>query len=100
VLENAIRHTPSDGAVWVEADADDRHAYVSVVDACGGIPDSDIERVFDVAFRGEAARTPGGGAGLGLAVARGMVEAHGGELVVANDGPGCRFVVRLPLDTR
>jgi signal transduction histidine kinase len=100
LLENAIRHTPAEGTVRVEAGVDDGHAYVSVADACGGIPDADLDRVFDVAFRGEAARTPGGGAGLGLAIARGMVEAHGGELVVANDGPGCRFVVRLPLDAR
>ena len=99
VLENAIRHTPCDGAVWVEADADDRHAYVSVVDACGGISDRDIDRVFDVAFRGEAARTKqgDGGAGLGLAIARGIIEAHKGEIAVHNEGPGCRFTIRLPL---
>jgi signal transduction histidine kinase len=97
LLENAIRHTPADGTVSVEAGVDGGVAYVAVADACGGIPAPDLERVFDVAFRGEAARTPGGGTGLGLAIARGMVEAHGGELVVANDGPGCRFVVRFPL---
>ena len=97
LLENAIRHTPADGTVSVEAGVDGGVAYVAVADACGGIPDPDLERVFDVAFRGEAARTPGGGTGLGLAIARGMVEAHGGELVVANHGPGCRFVVRFPL---
>lgn len=99
LLENAIRHTPCDGAVWVEADADDRHAYVTVVDACGGIPDRDIDRVFDVAFRGEAARTKkdDGGAGLGLAIARGIVEAHHGEIAVNNEGPGCKFTIRLPL---
>jgi signal transduction histidine kinase len=97
LLENAIRHTPADGTVSVEAGVEGGVAYVAVADACGGIPAPDLERVFDVAFRGEAARTPGGGTGLGLAIARGMVEAHGGELVVANDGPGCRFVVRFPL---
>jgi signal transduction histidine kinase len=97
LLENAIRHTPADGTVSVEAGIDGGAAYVSVVDACGGIPDVDLERVFDVAFRGEAARTPGGGAGLGLAIARGMVEAHGGEIDVRNEPDGCRFTVRLPL---
>ncbi len=97
LLENAIRHTPADGTVSVETGIDDGAAYVSVVDACGGIPEVDLERVFDVAFRGEAARTPGGGAGLGLAVARGMVEAHGGEIDVRNEPAGCRFTVRLPL---
>lgn len=99
LLENAIRHTPSDGAVRVEAGVRDGHAEVSVDDTCGGIPPHDLDRVFDLAFRGEAARTPGagGGAGLGLAIARGIVEAHRGEILVENRGEGCRFTVRLPL---
>lgn len=98
VLENAIRHTPSDGTVWVESGVERGRAYVAVADSCGGIPREDLDRVFDIAFRGQAARTPGdGGAGLGLAIAKGLVEAHDGELAVANVGPGCRFTVRLPL---
>lgn len=99
LLDNAVQHTPSDGAVWVEAGMDGVEAYVSVADECGGIPEPVLERVFDAAFRGEPARTPGtdGGAGLGLAIARGIVEAHHGAITVRNDGPGCRFTVRLPL---
>jgi signal transduction histidine kinase len=97
LVVNAIRHTPEDGGVEIVAGLDDGMAYVMVSDACGGIPDEDLPRVFDVAFRGEAARTPGGGAGLGLAIARGIVEAHAGEIGVTNAGGGCRFVVRLPL---
>jgi signal transduction histidine kinase len=99
LLENAIRHTPSDGAVVVEAGVEDEHAYLSVADTCGGIPEPDIGRVFDVAFRGASARTPDdGGAGLGLAIARGIVQAHHGQINVRNEGSGCRFTVRLPLD--
>jgi signal transduction histidine kinase len=99
LLENAIRHTPSDGTVWVEAGVDEDTAYVSVADACGGIEPAHLPRVFDLAFRGEGARTPGAdnGAGLGLAIAKGLVDAHAGQIVVANEGPGCRFTVRLPL---
>lgn len=97
LVVNAIRHTPGDGAVDVMAGIEDGMAYVAVSDACGGIPDQDLSRVFDVAFRGEEARSPGGGAGLGLAIARGIVEAHAGEIGVSNAGAGCRFVVRLPL---
>jgi signal transduction histidine kinase len=55
--------------------------------------------VFDVAFRGEPARTPGPqqGGGLGLSIARGIVEAHSGQIAVRNAGPGCQFLIRLPL---
>ncbi|MCG5219689.1 sensor histidine kinase [Streptosporangium sp. KLBMP 9127] len=100
LVVNAIRHTPGDGSVVVRARVHEGLAYLSVTDACGGIPAEDLPRVFDVAFRGEAARTPtpdGGGAGLGLAIARGIVEAHQGDIDVENDGPGCRFEIRLPL---
>jgi signal transduction histidine kinase len=97
LLANAIRYTPSDGAVLVAAGADDTGAWLAVQDACGGIPDTDLPRVFDVAFRGEAARSKDGGAGLGLAIARGLVEAHRGEIAVVNVPPGCRFVIRLPV---
>ena len=99
LLENAIRHTPSDGAVRVEAGADGQAAYVNVADGCGGIPEDDVERVFELAFRGEAERRSdnGAGAGLGLTIARGIVHAHRGEISVRNEGEGCRFTVRLPL---
>ena len=96
---NAIRHTPSDGTVDVLAEVQSGMAAVSVSDACGGIPPEDLPRVFDVAFRGESARTPGpeGGGGLGLSIARGIVEAHAGQIAVRNAGPGCQFMIRLPL---
>lgn len=99
LLDNAIRHTPPGGSVTVRVDRADAHAEVSVVDGCGGIPDHDLDRVFELAYRGDTARTPGGsgGAGLGLAIARGFVEAHRGDIAVHNEGAGCRFTVRLPL---
>ncbi len=99
LVTNAIRHTPSDGGVDVLAEVQSGMACVSVSDACGGIPPGDLPRVFDVAFRGESARTPDpqGGAGLGLSIARGIVEAHSGQIAVRNAGPGCQFLIRLPL---
>ena len=98
LLGNAIRHTPHDGTVAVEASHDDDFVYVCVSDECGGIADDDIDRVFDVAFRGTQARTPApdGGAGLGLAIARGIVDAHNGRIGAENVGPGCRFTIALP----
>ena len=99
LVANAIRHTPSDGSVRVEAMERDGRAVLAVVDACGGIPDEDLGRVFEVAWRGTAARTPEplAGAGLGLAIVRGIVEAHSGEVDVRNVVGGCRFEVRLPV---
>jgi len=99
LLENAIRHTPSDGSVIVEAGIDrdvPDYAYVAVRDNGGGVPAEDIARIFDVAFQGDRARTPGAGAGLGLAIAKGFVEAHRGRLDVANDNGGAVFTMRLP----
>jgi signal transduction histidine kinase len=99
LLGNAIRHTPHDGSVEIAADHDDEFLYLSVTDECGGIADDDIDRVFEVAFRGTHARTPApdGGAGLGLAIARGIVQAHEGRIRAENVGPGCRFTITLPL---
>ncbi len=95
ILENAIRHTPSDGTVFVEAGRDGAGAFVSVLDCGGGIPEPDLPRVFEVGFRGDPARTSGGG-GFGLAIARGFVEAHRGDITVQNEDGGCRFTVHLP----
>jgi len=99
LVANAIRHTPSDGSVRLEAAHRGDHAVLAITDACGGIPDDDLERVFEVAWRGTAARTPEplAGAGLGLAIVRGIVEAHSGEVDVRNVAGGCRFEVRLPM---
>ncbi len=99
LVTNAVRHTPSDGTVEVLGDVHEGMARFSVSDACGGIPPEDLPRVFEVAFRGEAARTPGPqtGGGLGLSIARGIVEAHAGQIAVRNAGPGCQFLIRLPL---
>jgi signal transduction histidine kinase len=103
LVSNAIRHTPPNGTVAVRLEMDGRDAILAVDDACGGIPDAELGRVFDVAFRGSAARTPSpvdeeqAGGGLGLAIAKGLVEAHKGRIHAQNHGPGCRFEVRLPL---
>ncbi|MBB3665655.1 MULTISPECIES: sensor histidine kinase [Prauserella salsuginis group] len=102
LLSNAIRHTPQDGTVVVHAGVDEGRGVLAIDDACGGIAESDLPKVFDVAYRGTAARTPESGdqpagAGLGLAIAKGLVEAHSGRIEVRNHGPGCRFEVRLPL---
>ena len=100
LLLNAVRYTPEDGTVRVSGGQDRDGAWLAVADTCGGIPEADLPQVFDVAFRGERARTPrtddSAGGGLGLAIVRGLVEAHGGRVDAQNIPNGCRFVVHLP----
>jgi len=68
-----------------------------VTDGCGGIRDDDLPRVFEIGWRGEPERgTRDAGAGLGLTIARGVIESHAGSISVANVEGGCRFVVELP----
>jgi signal transduction histidine kinase len=104
LLMNAIRHTPADGVVEVHGRAVPEGVELTVTDGCGGLAPEDMQRVFDVAWQGSMARTPGSldapiggaGAGLGLAIVKGIVEAHLGQVAVANHEPGCRFLVTLP----
>jgi signal transduction histidine kinase len=98
LLANAIRHTPPGGCVHVEARPEGGDAVLAVADSCGGIPEADLPHVFDLAWRGTDARSPApdSGAGLGLAIVRGVAEAHHGSVRVANTGVGCRFEMRLP----
>ncbi|MDH6132084.1 signal transduction histidine kinase [Kitasatospora sp. MAA4] len=115
LLINAIRSTPADGVVAVAARREEGEVVLSVTDGCGGIPEQDLHRVFETGWRAESARTPraarpvsGGprgsavqhhgdtGAGLGLAIVRGIVEAHAGRASVRNVSGGCCFEIALP----
>jgi signal transduction histidine kinase len=99
LLANAIRHTPPGGCVHVEVRPRGGDALLTVADGCGGIPEADLPHVFDLAWRGTDARSPapGSGAGLGLAIVRGVVEAHQGSVRVTNTGVGCCFEMTLPV---
>jgi signal transduction histidine kinase len=96
LLQNAIRHTPADGAVWVEASYDPGVLEVAVADTGEGIPAEALEQVFDPFWRGDEARS-GDGAGLGLTLAKRIVESLGGRIEVQS-GPagGARFAVVVP----
>ncbi|MFZ5921844.1 MAG: sensor histidine kinase [Chloroflexota bacterium] len=98
LVGNALRHTPEGGTVSVLAGQANGRVTVSVSDTGEGIPAADIPKIFERFYRGEKSRNRStGGAGLGLAIARGIVEAHGGEIGVESKlGRGTRFFFHLP----
>jgi signal transduction histidine kinase len=114
LLVNAIRHTGPGGTVRVTVACAESSAgapgtvTITVEDECGGIAEADLDRVFEAGWRSSGARTPerenvpGGGAGLGLSIVRGVAEAHGGTASATNppDAPGCRFTLHLPTAAR
>lgn len=101
LIANALRHTPARGSVLLRARPDGALVQVEVADTGEGIAPEDLPRVFDRSFRGERSRTRREdegtvGAGLGLTIARGLIEAHGGTIRVESRlGQGARFVFTL-----
>lgn len=98
IVDNGIRHSPPGGQVTVEVTARAEEVVVAVGDTGEGIDAQDAPHLFDRFFRGDRARTPdAGGAGLGLAIARSIVEAHGGRIWAENaPGGGATFLFTLP----
>jgi two-component system, OmpR family, sensor histidine kinase KdpD len=95
LIENAARHTPSGSPVEIRLTADDNSAHLHVVDRGPGIASEDRARIFRPFERGHTAAP---GSGLGLSIARGMAEAHGGRLEVQQAaGDGAHFALTLPL---
>jgi signal transduction histidine kinase len=90
LIQNAIRHTPADGSVTVRARMAGAGVEVEVADEGEGIPAADGERVFEAFYRGDESRSEEG-AGLGLAISRAIVEAHGGRIWLDDSGHGARI---------
>jgi len=96
LLENAVKHTPSGSAIKLSASAKDREVIVEFADRGPGIASGEESRIFDKFYRGRLARE--GGAGLGLTICRGIVEAHGGRIWAENrSGGGAVFRFSIPL---
>ncbi len=109
LLINALRHTPEGGQVTVSSGRAEDGIHITVTDNGEGLAPEDVPHVFDRFWRADRSRSRAegsisslsrGGAGLGLAIVRAMVEAHGGRVSAASDGPGqgSTFTVWLPLD--
>lgn len=99
LISNALRHTPSHGEIKVEARRTGSGVEVTVSDTGEGIRPQDISHIFERFYRGDASRSRnrGTGAGLGLAIARGILQAHGGDIQVESKlGQGTRFTFHLP----
>jgi len=98
LLDNALQYTPSGGQIEVKARANGHNIVFTVTDTGIGIPESDLERIFERFYRVDAARSrEAGGTGLGLAIARHIVDAHGGRIWVESAvGQGSRFHFSIP----
>lgn len=98
LVRNAIQHTATGDTIEIACGLENGRALLAVSDNGPGIPPEDVDRVFDRFYRGGGERPEaGGGAGLGLAIARRLVEAHGGTIGVSNQASGgARFVIELP----
>jgi two-component system sensor histidine kinase KdpD len=97
LLDNAIKYTPEGSPIEISASMEDRTLHVAVADRGPGFAPGEETRVFDKFYRGQAAGTRSG-AGLGLAIARGIVEAHGGRITAEpRPGGGALFRFSLPL---
>ncbi len=99
LIENAVRYTPSDSPIDISAYIEGEQMVISVADRGPGIPSADLKRIFDKFYRvlGRTAERPGG-SGLGLAVSKGLVEAHEGHIWAENrEGGGTQFRFTLPL---
>ncbi len=96
LVANAGSHTPQRLPIEIDADYTNDRLLISVSDRGPGIPTEATERLFEKFYHGDDRKT--GGLGLGLSIARGLIEAHGGKLTAENrDGGGARFIISLPV---
>jgi two-component system sensor histidine kinase KdpD len=100
ILQNAVAYSPEGSAIEVAAFEDRSNVVISIEDRGRGIPAGELQRIFEKFLRLEEASDRGQGAGLGLAISKGFVEAMGGRIgavsPVQPDGTGSRIVVSLP----
>lgn len=97
LVDNALRHTPAGGRIVLSAEAHDGSILLRVRDTGSGIAPEDLPFIWERSYRGDKARSHDGSSGLGLAIARSIVEAHGGTIAVESRlGQGSTFTIVLP----
>jgi two-component system, OmpR family, sensor kinase len=100
ITTNAVKHTHSDAIISLRVYEQQYVAIVDIVDDGPGLAPADVERIFERFYRTDAsrARYGNGGSGLGLSIAKAIVDAHDGTISVTSaPGKGCRFEIRLPV---
>jgi two-component system sensor histidine kinase BarA len=99
LIHNAIKFTPAGGEIRIEAQVRDHDSVeLCVIDTGSGIPLHELDKIFDKFYRGESAPVEARGAGLGLAIAKNLVELHGGAIRVESTlGTGSRFAFTIPI---
>ncbi|MCA9917929.1 MAG: HAMP domain-containing histidine kinase, partial [Anaerolineales bacterium] len=97
LISNALRHTPAGGHIRLTAENSQQQLVLRVTDSGAGIDPEDLPHVFDRFYRGDKSRSVNGESGLGLAIARSIVEAHNGRIIVTSTvGQGTTFTITLP----
>jgi two-component system sensor histidine kinase KdpD len=98
LLDNAVKYSPPESAIRISAEGTDRLLCVAVADQGAGIDDFEQSLIFDKFYRGQNQRTSVQGTGMGLAIAKSIIEAHGGTIGVTSQlGHGSVFQFSLPV---
>lgn len=97
LISNALRHTPKGGIIFLDTSSIEKRIRIEVKDTGNGIPADDLPFIFDRFWRGDKSRTDRTNSGLGLAIAKQLIQAHGGEINVESEvGKGTSFVIEMP----
>lgn len=98
LFTNAAKYTPCDSKITLKVSLDNSFIYASVIDTGEGIPEANIPHIFDRTYTVSTARTPGSGSGLGLSIAKAIIEKHQGTIeCISTFGKGSTFTFSLPI---